>query len=184
MIPLPYLRSGRRAVFLGGPITAIPFVIWYVKSINFLCGKRWMFFAPGLVIAHVFGRLDAFHQAVAMENLLELRWIETLFRVSGSTVSGINLHPTQIYEAASLLILFFGCCMFLRGRSSMVQVALTYFAYYPIIRSIIEIYRGDLIRRLCDRGCAFDESVSIHHCLFDRFCSFVVPPQSSDEKLA
>jgi phosphatidylglycerol:prolipoprotein diacylglycerol transferase len=59
---------------------------------------------------------------------------------------GVHLHPTQIYESLSLFILFFGLLAVFKRRRFEGQVALVYFMTYPIIRSIIEIYRGDTIR--------------------------------------
>ncbi len=58
----------------------------------------------------------------------------------------IPIHPVQIYEFAALLILYFGLLAVSRARRMDGQVGLTYFMTYPLIRSVIEIYRGDSIR--------------------------------------
>jgi phosphatidylglycerol:prolipoprotein diacylglycerol transferase len=58
----------------------------------------------------------------------------------------VPLHPTQLYEASALLILFIGLLWVHRRKAFDGQVALTYFIAYPIIRSIIEVFRGDIIR--------------------------------------
>ncbi|MEO7162796.1 MAG: prolipoprotein diacylglyceryl transferase family protein, partial [Bdellovibrionia bacterium] len=59
---------------------------------------------------------------------------------------GVLLHPTQLYEAGALFILLVGLLAVFKHKKFDGQVALTYLLSYPIIRSIIEIYRGDLIR--------------------------------------
>jgi phosphatidylglycerol---prolipoprotein diacylglyceryl transferase len=58
----------------------------------------------------------------------------------------VLLQPTQLYESFSLFVLFFGLLWVYRRRKFDGEVALIYFIAYPIIRSIIEIYRGDEIR--------------------------------------
>jgi len=62
------------------------------------------------------------------------------------SLRGVLLHPTQLYEAGALVILFAGLLWIFRHKSFDGQVVLTYFMAYPIIRSIVEIFRGDLIR--------------------------------------
>jgi phosphatidylglycerol:prolipoprotein diacylglycerol transferase len=59
---------------------------------------------------------------------------------------GIPLHPTQLYEAGALLLLFFALLKIFEKRKWSGQVILSYFFIYPIIRSIIEIFRGDVVR--------------------------------------
>jgi phosphatidylglycerol:prolipoprotein diacylglycerol transferase len=62
------------------------------------------------------------------------------------SLQGVLLHPTQLYESGALFIVFFGLLYVQRKKFFDGQVALTYLLAYPIIRSIIEIFRGDLIR--------------------------------------
>jgi phosphatidylglycerol:prolipoprotein diacylglycerol transferase len=80
------------------------------------------------------------------------------------SMRGISLHPTQLYESFSMAALT-GALVWLHGRKSFHgQVMLTYFMTYPVIRSIIEVFRGD-----SDRGFLFGGMIST-----SQFISFVV----------
>jgi phosphatidylglycerol:prolipoprotein diacylglycerol transferase len=71
------------------------------------------------------------------------------------SLRGIPLHPTQLYEFISLLILYFSLLVVFQKRKMEGQVGLTYFMVYPLIRSVIEIFRGDSVR-----GFVLDELLS------------------------
>ncbi len=62
------------------------------------------------------------------------------------SMRGIPLHPTQLYEAAGLFVILMGLLWTFKNRKFLGQVSLTYFMSYPIVRSVIEIYRGDKVR--------------------------------------
>jgi phosphatidylglycerol:prolipoprotein diacylglycerol transferase len=50
------------------------------------------------------------------------------------------------------MILYFGLLVVFRKKRIDGQVGLTYFMTYPLIRSVIEIYRGDSIRGFLIEG--------------------------------
>ncbi len=143
-------------VFYGGPILVLPFLLYYVKKYRLPLWKVMDVLTPGLVIAHAFGRFGCLAAGCCYgkptgtsfgvrlySNLVERRF------------QGIPLHPTQLYEAAALLTLFAGLLLVFKKKQFDGQVVLTYFMAYPIIRSIVEIFRGDLIR-----GFVIDEVLS------------------------
>jgi phosphatidylglycerol:prolipoprotein diacylglycerol transferase len=63
-----------------------------------------------------------------------------------SSIRGIAVHPTQLYEAFALLVLFVGLLIVQKLKRFNGQTMLVYLMAYPVIRSLIEIYRGDEIR--------------------------------------
>ncbi|MBY0471269.1 prolipoprotein diacylglyceryl transferase [bacterium] len=134
-------------VFFGGIMTALPFGIWYLKKYQLPVWKVMDTTLPGLTIAHMFGRFGCLSAGCCYGKptgtdfgiRLNSDLVDPAFR-------GILLHPTQLYEAVSLLILFATLIWLFPRKKFDGQVALTYFLAYPVIRSIIEIYRGDLIR--------------------------------------
>lgn len=134
-------------VFLGGPIVVIPFVIWYVRKYKLPIWATMDVLTPGLVIAHAFGRFGCLSAGCCYGKptgtSFGIRLDSPLVEPS---LRGVPLHPTQLYEAAALIILFFGLVYLYRRKFFDGQVVLTYFLAYPIIRSIIEVFRGDLIR--------------------------------------
>ena len=133
---------------MGGPIAVFPFLIWYVKKHGLPIWKTMDVLGPGLVLGHVFGRFGCLGAGCCYGKPTGSSWFGV--RLTSDLVErqfqGILLHPTQLYEAGALFILFIGLLVVLKYKKFDGQVALTYLLSYPIIRSIIEIYRGDLIR--------------------------------------
>lgn len=134
-------------VFFGGPILGVPFLIYYFKKHKLPSWKLLDIFAPGLVVAHAFGRLGCLSAGCCYGRPTGGDWgIKLYSDLVDKPMQGIYLHPTQLYESFSLFILFGGLLWIHKNKKFDGQVALTYFIVYPIIRSIIEIFRGDTIR--------------------------------------
>ena len=70
---------------------------------------------------------------------------------------GVAIHPTQLYEAFALLIVFVGLVILHRRKIFDGQVGLTYIMVYAIVRSVIEVFRGDKIR-----GFVIDQVPPLH----------------------
>lgn len=134
-------------VFFGGPLAVLPFVLWYTKRFRLPLWKVMDTMIPGLVIAHVFGRMGCIGAGCCYGKPTGSDWG---FRFHSDLVEaglrGVPLHPTQLYEASALLVLFLGLLHVSRRKAFDGQVVLTYFIVYPIIRSVVEIFRGDLVR--------------------------------------
>lgn len=102
---------------------------------------------PGLVIAHAFGRFGCLAAGCCYgkptDSPLGIKLYSDLV---DPAMRGIPLHPTQLYESFALFVLFAGLLWVSRKKVFDGQVVLTYFITYPIIRSVIEVFRGDLVR--------------------------------------
>jgi phosphatidylglycerol---prolipoprotein diacylglyceryl transferase len=134
-------------VFFGGPIAVVPFVIWYFKKHKLPSWKVLDVMCPPLVIAHAFGRLGCLGAGCCYGRPTDSWWgIRLHSELVSPELRGILLHPTQLYESFSLIVLFVGLLILGKRKTFDGQVALTYFMAYPIIRSIIEVFRGDSIR--------------------------------------
>jgi len=134
-------------VFFGGPLAAMPFTIWYMKKHKIPLWKSMDAMIPGLVIAHAFGRLGCLAAGCCYGRPTGSGWGVKLYSdLVDVSLRGIPLHPTQLYEFFALLILFFGMLRVFKNKIFDGQVILVYFIAYPILRSIVEIFRGDSIR--------------------------------------
>jgi phosphatidylglycerol:prolipoprotein diacylglycerol transferase len=134
-------------VFFGGPLAAMPFTIWYMKKHQIPLWKSMDAMIPGLVIAHAFGRLGCLAAGCCYGKPTGSDWgIKLYSDLVDQSLRGIPLHPTQLYESSALLVLFFGMLRVFRKKVFDGQVILVYFIAYPILRSIVEIFRGDSIR--------------------------------------
>jgi phosphatidylglycerol---prolipoprotein diacylglyceryl transferase len=134
-------------VFLGGPIAVVPFVVWYVRRHKLPMWRTMDAMIPGLVIGHMFGRFGCLAAGCCYGKPTGSGWgVKLHSDLVDKHLQGIPLHPTQLYEAFALGVLFLGLLWVFRRKRFDGQVVLTYFISYPIIRSVIEIFRGDTIR--------------------------------------
>lgn len=134
-------------VFYGGPMFTIPFIVWFARKHKFPIWKTLDSLAPGLVIGHAFGRLGCLAAGCCYGRPTGSNFgIVLNSELVDPALRGIHLHPTQIYESVSLLILFTGLMILFKRKRFDGQVSLVYLMTYPVIRSVIEIYRGDTIR--------------------------------------
>jgi len=143
-------------VFLGGPIAVVPFIYWYTRKYKMPLWKVLDIGAPGLAIGHAFGRLGCLSAGCCYGKPTGSSWGVRLYSdLVDPQYRGIPLHPTQLYEAGALLVLFLGLMYVFKRKVFDGQVAVTYLLAYPVIRSVIEVFRGDLIR-----GFVIDEVLS------------------------
>jgi prolipoprotein diacylglyceryltransferase len=117
-------------------------------------------FAPALALGHAFGRLGCFAAGCCFGK-------ETASRVgvafprgsvafdvlssAGAVPAGAGetppLHPTQLYEAAGELALFgLLCALRPRLRQRPGALLLVYLGLYALLRFVVEIFRGDVLR--------------------------------------
>jgi phosphatidylglycerol:prolipoprotein diacylglycerol transferase len=150
-------------VFYGGVVGAA-LVCW-----RFARREGWSFaalgdlFAPALALGHAFGRLGCFAAGCCFGKVGGGRWGVAFPRGSvafdelaghGAIPAGWQttpgLHPTQLYEAFGELAIFFTLAAVLRprlrGRPGSLLVA--YLGLYALLRFVVEMFRGDVIRGL------------------------------------
>ncbi len=140
-------------VFFGGPLGALPVAIYYLKKNKLSLWKTMDVLVPGLVIAHAFGRMGCLSAGCCYGRPTGAEWgLKFYSELVDRQYHGIFLHPTQLYESSSLFILFLGLLWVFRSKKFDGQVVLTYFMTYPLIRSVVEIFRGDTIRGFVIEG--------------------------------
>lgn len=134
-------------VFFGGPLLCIPFFLWYTKRHGL---PRWKVLDLGttaIPLAHAFGRLGCLSAGCCYGRPTGGDWgIKLYTDLVEPHMQGVYLHPTQLYESLALLALFFILRAMRKTKKFDGQVFFTYLISYSIIRSIIEIFRGDTIR--------------------------------------
>jgi phosphatidylglycerol:prolipoprotein diacylglycerol transferase len=138
-------------VFYGGFIGALVASIWF-------CWKRRVSFfriadicIPSVAIGHAFGRLGCFSAGCCHGQATGLESFGAVFSAGGTVVAksnllGVPIHPTQLYESLGELCIF-GLLLWVRSRKRFHgQVLITYLLVYPILRSAVEMFRGDIER--------------------------------------
>jgi phosphatidylglycerol:prolipoprotein diacylglycerol transferase len=150
--PLRFWQGG--LVFLGGAILAAITTLLIARRQQLKLGAVADALAPGVAIAHVFGRLGCFmvgccygkpfasgvHFPKGSVAYMELQ-NRGLLPPSASTTMG--LHPTQLYESLGELCLFILLLIFGTRRPFSGAIALAYGIGYGILRISLEFFRDD-----------------------------------------
>jgi phosphatidylglycerol:prolipoprotein diacylglycerol transferase len=150
LYPLDIFRSLNGGfVYYGGFISVIVGMIIYSrrKKINFL--KLCDFFAPGLALGHAIGRIGCFFAGCCHGKESNLPWAVMFNDKNSVAVTGVHLHPTQLYESLGNFLLFILLYFYSKKeRKAGVPIAI-YLIGYAVLRFVIEFFRGD------DRGMQY-----------------------------
>ena len=102
--------------------------------------------APGIALGNVLGRQGCFSAGCCWGRATTLPW-GVKFGALGHEITGVPtgvaLHPTQLYESFSMLIVFFLLLWLHRHRRFSCQVILAYAFVYAVVRFVIEFFRDD-----------------------------------------
>jgi phosphatidylglycerol---prolipoprotein diacylglyceryl transferase len=97
--------------------------------------------APSLAIGHAIGRIGCLLNGCCYGRRCDLPWAWR-YPASHDTL-GVPIHPTQLYEAGLCLLLAGGLAWGFRRRQFEGQIFAVYLAAYGILRSVVELFRGD-----------------------------------------
>jgi phosphatidylglycerol:prolipoprotein diacylglycerol transferase len=144
LLSLDFLRSG--GVFYGGLIGAVLVGYMLMRHYKLPWWKTADACAPGIALGNVLGRLGCFSAGCCWGKPTTepwgVRFTELAHEVTG-VPTGAPLHPTQLYESFSMLIVFFFLIWLHRHRRFSGQVILAYALLYAAIRFVIEFFRDD-----------------------------------------
>jgi phosphatidylglycerol:prolipoprotein diacylglycerol transferase len=165
-LSLDFLRSG--GVFYGGFIGAVIASLIMMRIYKLPWWRTADAFAPGIAIGQAIGRLGCFsagccwgkpttafcgvhftdkgHETTSVPTIvahlpaaIQKEWVERL----GSLTAPIHLHPVQLYEVGTTLVIFAILLMMARKRKFHGQIILVYALLYAVARFIIEFWRAD-----------------------------------------
>ena len=144
LISLDFLRSG--GVFYGGLLGAVLAGYILMKRYHLPWWKTADACAPGIAIGNFFGRQGCFAAGCCWGKPSDLPW-GVKFSELGHEITGVpidmHLHPTQLYESFSMLIVFVFLLWLHKHKRFNGQVILFYALLYSIIRFVIEFWRAD-----------------------------------------
>ena len=134
-------------VFFGGAVTAIVALLIYLKKKTLPVLPTADFFIVGLPIGHAIGRIGCFLAGCCHGKPTNLPWGVTFTDphslVAPQYLGTTSLHPTQLYEVAANLILFFILQYYYKKPHKNGAVLAAYIIGYCVIRFVIEFFRGD-----------------------------------------
>ena len=129
------LREG--FVFYGGFIGASVATIVYCRRHQLPLWKVADIFAPSVALGHAFGRLGCFFNGCCYGRACDLPWA---IHFPGHATA---VHPTQLYEVTSNLLIFAGLSVCYRHKRFDGQVWWLYVLSYGVLRFGVEFFRGD-----------------------------------------
>jgi phosphatidylglycerol---prolipoprotein diacylglyceryl transferase len=152
-------------VFYGGIAGAALVGYRFARREGWSFGVFGDLFAPALALGHAFGRLGCFAAGCCFGKAGTGSWAVAFPRGSvaydelaamGAVPPGWQttpaLHPVQLYEAVGELVIFFILvalpALRPRVRKHPGALLLTYLGCYALLRFIVEIFRGDVVRGL------------------------------------
>jgi phosphatidylglycerol:prolipoprotein diacylglycerol transferase len=148
----------RGGVFYGGLLLALATSALYFW-LNHLPGwKIADCVAPGLALAQGIARVGCFLAGCCWGIPTQLPFGVTFTSEQAHSITGVplgaKLHPTQLYEAALVLLAIPFLLRLLKHKSFDGEVVLTYILYYAVVRFFLEFLRGD------PRGYYFNDLLS------------------------
>ena len=149
-------------VFYGGVLLAIPTALWYVKRSGLRLWPTADIWAPSLAIGHAIGRIGCFCAGCCYGRPAGgLPWAVTFTSADTLAVKGVPLHPTQLYESAGELVNFLVLILLKRRQSFQGQLFWVYILNYSVIRSVVEMFRGDSVRGFLVPGFSISQGISV-----------------------
>ena len=146
------LISGEGWVIAGGLLGALTFYALYARWRRLPAALVLDVGLVGASLAHGVGRLGCFMTGCCYGTPSELPWAVRFDHPLTAAPRDVALHPTQLYDAAASFVLF-AILWRLRARKRFDgQLAVIALAYYAVVRSLLELVRGDRGRGLYAGG--------------------------------
>jgi len=130
-------------VFYGGFIAALIAAVAVIRAYRLPLGKTADIAGLSVPLGHFFGRLGCLSAGCCYGKACSLPWAITFHNPNSLARIGVPLHPTQIYSAMSNLSIFIILFFIRKHKRFDGQIFWLYVLMYGVLRSIIEIFRGD-----------------------------------------
>jgi phosphatidylglycerol---prolipoprotein diacylglyceryl transferase len=154
---LVFWRGG--LVFFGGFIGAGLAAVWYMKKHGLDVWRYTDAIVPAVPLGHFFGRLGCFAAGCCFGKACpdggavcahfpsgSLAYsqtpVDTHVQIDGEWFTG-GLYPTQLFESGATLLIFLILVMLRPYKRFHGQLIVTYLVLYPVVRAVIEVFRGD-----------------------------------------
>jgi phosphatidylglycerol:prolipoprotein diacylglycerol transferase len=139
------LQAG--GVFSGGLLAAFVVAVWFLRKHHMPALATFDGFAPGLAIGHAIGRVGCFAAGCCYGKPTTHFWGVTFTNPLAKALVGTPLNealePTQLFESAVELSIFFILTWMFARKKFDGQVLGAYLFLYGIARFFLEFLRGD-----------------------------------------
>jgi phosphatidylglycerol:prolipoprotein diacylglycerol transferase len=130
-------------VYYGGLIGATLACVWYIRVKKLRLWKVADVLAPSIALGYVFGRIGCLLNGCCYGRACSLPW--AIHFPAGNPLSPPTypVHPTQIYDSLLNLGLYAALAWLYSRKKFDGQVFAVYLAGYALLRSFVEMFRGD-----------------------------------------
>lgn len=128
-------------VYYGGLIGASLGCIGYTRWKKIPLWKMADILAPSIALGYVFGRVGCLLNGCCYGRSCDLPWA-IRFPATHET-GGVPVHPTQVYDSLLSLGLYLGLAWLHRRKRFDGQVFGVYLLAYAVLRSVVDLFRGD-----------------------------------------
>ncbi len=149
------LASGSGFVFYGSLLFCFGVLFWFIRKHKIAPKPFLDLIAIITCIIHAFGRLGCFMAGCCYGKPLDHFPAVTYTNKLSSAPLNCGLHPTQLYEAAAIALVLLILLWTKQKRKFQGQVFALYLLFYPLVRFVIEYFRGDV-----ERGLLFNNTIS------------------------
>ncbi len=135
--------------FYGGLMAALLVSVWYCKKKRIHFFSVADVFSPAIALGHAIGRLGCFAAGCCYGRPAPPDFpLSVVFPEveHGIAPVGTPLYPTQLFEFSGELLIFVFLFFFRKRKKFEGELFLVYLIFYPILRLILEIFRGDKVR--------------------------------------
>jgi len=127
-------------VFYGGMIGATLALLIYVRVRKLPLWKFGDALAPSAALGYVIGRFGCLMNGCCYGRPTDLPWA---IHFPDHETKGVGVHPTQVYDSLLSLGLYLALAWLYRRKKFDGQVFAAYLMAYAILRSFVELFRGD-----------------------------------------
>lgn len=128
-------------VFYGGLAGAALAGIIFARVQKLALWKIADLFAPSIALGYVFGRIGCLLNGCCFGRECSLPW--AIHFPADHATAGAPVHPTQLYDSLLSLGLYAALAWLYRRKKFDGQVFAAYLMAYAVLRSIVEMFRGD-----------------------------------------
>jgi phosphatidylglycerol---prolipoprotein diacylglyceryl transferase len=138
---------GKGGVFYGGFLMAIACSVVYFRLVKLPAWQVYDCAVPALALAQGLGRIGCFLAGCCWGTPTTSRLGVTFTSQVAHNLTGVplgvKLHPTQLYEAAAVLLVIPFLLWLRRTKTFQGEVFLAYMMYYAVARFFLEFVRDD-----------------------------------------
>jgi phosphatidylglycerol:prolipoprotein diacylglycerol transferase len=165
-------------VFYGGLVLAVIVAFWYMKWHRLPIWKVADLISTLIALGLFFGRIGCFLAGCCYGKETSLPWGVVFKNPDSLARLNVPLHPTQLYDAANGLAIFFFLNWMERRKTFDGQIFWLFLFLYSITRFFIEIFRGDPRGFLFGDFLSTSQGVGILLAILSIFVLFYMKEQS------